>query len=48
MASVALGQVQFQFFADLRRRLILKVVAKLHKEFLARDHGVALLMLLAK
>src|SRR5260370_14144142 len=48
MASAALGQVQFEFLADLWRHLIFQVVPELNEEFLARDHGVALLTLVAK
>src|SRR5258708_17131081 len=48
MASAALGHMQFEFLQDLWRHSILEIVSELSEEFLARNHGVALLTLVAK
>src|SRR5258708_20640826 len=48
MASAALGHMQFEFLQDLWRHSILEIVSELSEEFLARNHGVDLLTLVAK
>src|SRR5215471_18353921 len=45
MAGAALGQMQFEFLADLRRHLILEVVRELGEKLLACDHCAAPLLL---